>query len=102
MYNQRAAALGRSLNYPVRPGINTLLLSTGALGSFTCSGMTHLIYMGPTALHVIRAMRDKQSPMLKARFLHLTILVTQPGIQPQNLDYQANMLTTRPRLSQKY
>ena len=31
------------------PGINTLLLSTGALGSFTCSGMTLPIYMGLTA-----------------------------------------------------
>ena len=40
------------------PGINTLLFLTGALGSFTCSGMTVPIYMGPTALHGFQAMRD--------------------------------------------
>ena len=40
---------------------NTLLLSTGALGSFTCSGMTLPIYMGPTALHGIRAIGDMLS-----------------------------------------
>ena len=43
------------------PGINTLLLSTGALGSFTCSGMTLPIYMGPTALRGIRATGDTLS-----------------------------------------
>ena len=43
------------------PGINTLLLSIGALGSFTCSGMTLPIYMGPTALCGIRATGDTLS-----------------------------------------
>ena len=43
------------------PGINTLLLSKGALGSFTCSGMTLPIYMGPTALHGFRATGDTLS-----------------------------------------
>ena len=43
------------------PGINTLLLSTGVLGSFTCSGMTLPIYMGPTALRGIRATGDTLS-----------------------------------------
>ena len=40
---------------------NTLLLSTGALGSFTCSGMILHIYMGPTALRGIRATGDTPS-----------------------------------------
>ena len=43
------------------PGINTLLLSTGALGSFTCSGMSPPIYMGPTALRGIQATGDTLS-----------------------------------------
>ena len=43
------------------PGINTLLLLAGALGSFTCSGMTLPIYMGPTALRGIQAMGDTLS-----------------------------------------
>ena len=43
------------------PGINTLLLSTGDLGSFTCSGMTLPIYIGPTALRGIRATGDTLS-----------------------------------------
>ena len=42
-------------------GINTLLLSSGALGSFTCSGMTLPIYMGPRALHGFRATGDTLS-----------------------------------------
>ena len=42
-------------------GINTLLLSTGALGSFTCLGMTLPIYMGPTALPGFRATGDTLS-----------------------------------------
>ena len=41
--------------------VNTLLLSTGALGSFTCSGMTLPIYMGPTTLRGIRATGDTLS-----------------------------------------
>ena len=49
-------------------------------------------YMGTTALRGIRATRDTQSPMLKARFLHLTILVAQPGIKSQT---SPPCLTTR-------
>ena len=39
--------------------------------------------MGLTALCGIGAMRDTQSPMLKASFLQLTILVAQSEIEPQ-------------------
>ena len=75
MYNQWATAPGLSLNSP-RPKSIThlrtfsdngvyvalqLFLSTGALGSFTCSGMTLPIDMGPTALCCIRATGDTLS-----------------------------------------
>ena len=55
------AILSNSGIWPVTPGINTLLLSIGTLGSFTCSGMTLPIYMGPTALRGIRATGDTLS-----------------------------------------
>ena len=44
----------------IRP-INTLLLLTGALGYFTCLGMTLPIYMGATVLRGIRAPGDTLS-----------------------------------------
>ena len=64
MYNQWAtftAILSFFCIWPVTPGINMLLLSTGALGSLTCSGMTLPIFMGPTALRGIRATGDTLS-----------------------------------------
>ena len=75
---QWATAPGQSLNYPRLKSITHLrtfsdngvyvalqlflviLVSTGALGSFTCSGMTLPIYMGPKALRGIRANVESQ------------------------------------------
>ena len=71
------------------PGINTLLLSTGALGSFTCSGMTLLIYMGPTALRGIRATRDALSNVESQVFTPYKFGSTAG-------DRTHNLLTTRP------
>ena len=71
------------------PGINTLLLSTGALGSFTCSGMTLLIYMGPTALHGIRAIGDTLSNIESQVFTPYKFGSTAGDRTP-------DLLTTRP------
>ena len=60
-------------------GINALLLSTGPMGSFTCSEMT---YTWDQRLYVVSETRETHSPKLKAKFLHLTNLVAQPGIEP--------------------
>ena len=46
-------------------------------------------YTWDQRLYVVSEPRETHSPMLKARFLHLTILVAA-GIEP--LDYQANVL----------
>ena len=107
---QWATAPGRSLNYPRPKSITHLrtfsdngvyvalqlflvilvsdqwcrVLIDRRSGSFTCSGMTLPIYMGP---------------MLKARFLHLTNLVAQPGIEPPTSWLPCQRVTTRPRLS---
>ena len=43
--------------------------------------------------------RETHSPMLKARFLHLTNLVAQPGIEPPTSCLPGQRVTTRPRLS---
>ena len=71
------------------PGINTLLLSTGALGSFTCSGMTLPIYMGPTALHGIRATGDTLSNVESQVFTPYKFGSTAGDRTP-------DLLTTRP------
>ena len=71
------------------PGINTLLLSTGALGSFTCSGMTLLIYMGPTALRGIRATGDTLSNVESQVFTPYKFGITAGDRTP-------DLLTTRP------
>ena len=71
------------------PGINTLLLSTGALGSFTCSGMTLLIYMGPTALCGIRATGDTRSNVESQVFTPYKFGSTAGDRTP-------DLLTTRP------
>ena len=72
------------------PGINTLLLSTGALGSFTCSGMTLPIYMGPTALRGIRATGDTLSNVESQVFTPYKFGSTAGDRTP-------NLLTTRPK-----
>ena len=71
------------------PGINTLLLSTGALGSFTCSGMTLPIYMGPTALRGIRATGDTLSNVESQVFTPYKFGSTAGDRTP-------SLLTTRP------
>ena len=71
------------------PGINTLLLSTGPLGPFTCSGMTLLIYMGPTALRGIRATEDKLSNVESQVFTPYKFGSTAGDRTP-------DLLTTRP------
>ena len=71
------------------PGINTLLLSTGTLGSFTCSGMTLLIYMGPTALRGIRATGDTLSNVESQVFTPYKFGGTAGDRTP-------DLLTTRP------
>ena len=71
------------------PGINTLLFSTGALGSFTCSGMTLLIYMGPTALRGIRATGDTLSNVDSQVFTPYKFGSTAGDRTP-------DLLTTRP------
>ena len=71
------------------PGINTLLLSTGALGYFTCSGMTLPIYMGPTALRGIRATGDTPSNVESQVFTPYKFGSTAGDRTP-------NLLTTRP------
>ena len=71
------------------PGINTLLLSTGALGSFTCSGMTLPIYMGPTGLRGIRATGDTLSNVESQVFTPYKFGSTAGDRTP-------DLLTTRP------
>ena len=71
------------------PGINTLLLSTGVLGSFTCSGMTLPIYMGPTALRGNRATGDTLSNVESQVFTPYKFGSTAGDRTP-------NLLTTRP------
>ena len=71
------------------PGINTLLLSTGALGSFTCSRMTLPIYMGPTALRGIRATGDTLSNVESQVFTPYKFGSTAGDRTP-------DLLTTRP------
>ena len=53
------------------------------------SEMTLRIYIEATDFRGIRATKDTLSPMMKARFLHLTILVAQSESNPSHLDYQA-------------
>ena len=74
---------------PVTPGINTLLLTTGALGSFTCSGMTLPIYMEPTALRGIRATGDTLSNVESQVFTPYIFGSTAGDRTP-------DLLTTRP------
>ena len=67
------------------PGINTLLLSTGALGFFTCSGMNLPIYMGPTALRGIRATGDTLSNVESQVFTPYQFGST--AFEPRPFDY---------------
>ena len=55
-------------------------------------------YTWDQQLYVVSEQREKHSPMLKARFLHLTILVAA-GIEPQTFWLPGQRVATRPRLS---
>ena len=58
-------------------------------------------YTRDQRLYVVSEPRETHSPMLKARFLHLTILVAA-GIEPQTFWLPGQRVTTtRPRLSGK-
>ena len=84
------------------PGINTLLLSTGALGSFTCSGMTLPMYMGPTTKSQVftpynfGSSRDQTPDLLTTRptcYHSATALLINPwvnnsGTQSDNIRWQ--------------
>ena len=52
-------------------------------------------------LYVVSEPRETHSPMLKARILHLTNLVAQPGIEPLTSWLPGQRVTTRPWLSVK-
>ena len=56
-------------------------------------------YTWDQQLYVVSEPRKTHSPMLKARFLHLTNLVAQPGIEPPTSWLPGQRVTTRPRLS---
>ena len=56
-------------------------------------------YTWDQQLYVVSEPRETHSPMLKARFLHLTNLVAQPEIEPPTSWLPGQRLTTRPRLS---
>ena len=58
----------------------------------------HSWYTWDQQLYVVSEPRETQSPMLKARFLHLTNLVAQPGIEPPTSWLPGQRVTTRPRL----
>ena len=52
-------------------------------------------YTWDQQLYVISEPRETHSPMLKARFLHLTNLVAQPGIEPPTSWLPGQRVTTR-------
>ena len=56
-------------------------------------------YTWDQRLYVVSEPRETHSPMLKARFLHLTILVAA-GIEPPTSWLPGQRVTTQPRLSQ--
>ena len=49
-------------------------------------------YTWDQRLYVVSEPRETHSPMLKARFLHLTNFGSSRGSNPRPLDYQANVL----------
>ena len=54
-------------------------------------------YTWDQKLYVVSEPRETHSPTLKARFLHLTNLVAQPGIEPPTSWLPGQRVTTRPR-----
>ena len=122
---QWATAPGRSLNYPRPKSITlsdngvyvALQLFLVILVSDQCCwvlipysyrqapwGLLHARgwlsrYTWDQPLYVVSEPRETHSPMLKARLLHLTNLVAQPGIEPPTSWLPGQRVTTRPRLS---
>ena len=56
-------------------------------------------YTWDQQLYVVSEPRETHSPMLKARFLYLTNLVAQQGIEPPTAWLPGQRVTTRPQLS---
>ena len=56
-------------------------------------------YTWDQQLYVVSEPRETHSPMLKERFLHLTNLVAQPGIETPTSWLPGQRVTTRPRFS---
>ena len=128
MYNQWATAPGRSLNYPRPKSITHLRTFSDngvyvALQLFLVIlvsdqwrrvlipysyrqvpwGVLHARgwlsqYTWDQRLYVVFEPRETHSPMLKARFLHLTILVAA-GIEPPTSWLPGQRVTTQPQLS---
>ena len=128
MYNQWATAPGRSLNYPRPKSITHLCTFSDngvyvALQLFLVileSDQWHQVlipyfyrqepwgllhargwlsrYTWDQRLYVVSEPRETHSPMLKARFLHLTILVAA-GIEPATSWLPGQRVTAWPRLS---
>ena len=128
MYNQWATAPGQSLNYPRPKSITHLRTFSDngvyvALQLFLVIlvsdqwrrvlipysyrqapwGLLHARgwlsrYTWDQQLYVVSEPWETHSPMLKARFLHLTNLVAQPGIEPPTSWLPGQRVTTRPRL----
>ena len=128
MYNQWATAPGLSLNYPRPKSITHLCTFSDngvyvALQLFLVIlvsdqwrrvlipysyrqapwGLLHARgwlsrYTLDQRLYVVSELRETYSPMLKARFLHLTILVAA-RIEPPTSWLPGQRVTTQPRLS---
>ena len=128
MYNQWATAPGLNLNYPRLKSITHLRTFSDngvyvALQLFLVIlvsdqwrrvlipysyrqapwGLLHARgwlsrYTWDQRLYVVSEPRETHSPMLKARFLHLTILVAA-GIEPPTSWLPGQRVTTQPRLS---
>ena len=92
VYVTFAAILSNSGFWPVTPGINTLLLSTGILGSFTCSGMTLDIH--GTNSFTWYPSHGRHSPMLNLIFLLRVFTPYKFGSTAG--DQTPDLLTTRP------
>ena len=122
MYNQWATAPGRSLNNPRPKSITHLRTFSDngvyvALQLFLVIvvsdqwrrvlipysyrqapwGLLHARgwlsqYTWDQQLYVVSEPRETHSPMLKARFLHLTNFGSSRGSNPRPIDYQANVL----------
>ena len=110
MYNQWATAPGLSLNYP-RPKSITHLRTFSDNGVYVALQLFLVILVSDQwrrvlipysyrdqRLYVDSEPRETHSPMLKARFLHLSILVAA-GIEPPTSGLRGQRVTTWPRLS---